>query len=90
MLWSPIASSIIKLAKQLFHLETNNGEDLLYCIDLFDRNEITKKADAIISKPAKLEKMEEKDWGKLRKTLGTTRWHTDISIFNHIPNECLK
>ena len=63
-------------------------EDLLYCKDLFDPIEFVTSPDGSISKPSKLDKMEVKDWEKLkRKTLGTIRKWVDISIFNHVSQE---
>lgn len=44
---------------QLFHLETDDG-GFLYCKDLFDPIETTKKVDGTISKPTILKKMRKK------------------------------
>lgn len=63
-------------------------EDLLYCKDLFDPLEVTKNADGTKSLPSKPEKMEDREWEKLKKrTLGTIRQWVDISIFNHVSQE---
>ena len=63
-------------------------EDLLYCKDLFDQIEFVINPDGSISKPSKPDKVEVKDWEKLkRKTLGTITQWVDISIFNHVSQE---
>lgn len=63
-------------------------EDLLYCKDLYDRNQIVTNVDGSITKPTKPEKMEGKDWAKLkRKTLETIRQWVEISILNHESQE---
>ena len=76
---------MVKLTSINYSIWRPMMEDLLYCKDLYDPIETTTKADGTISKPERPEKMEEKDWGKLkRKTLGTIRQWVDISIFNHV------
>lgn len=63
-------------------------EDLLFCKDLYDPIETVTNSDGSVTKPSKPDKMDEKDWVKLkRKTLGTIRQWVDISIFNHVSQE---
>ena len=63
-------------------------EDLLYCKDLYDPLDSVTSSDGSVSKPSKPDKMDDKEWAKLkRKTLGTIRQWVDISIFNHVSQE---
>ena len=63
-------------------------EDMLFCKDLYDPLETVTNSDGSVIKPSKPDKMDEKDWVKLkRKTLGTIRQWVDISIFNHVSQE---
>ena len=63
-------------------------EDLC-CRDLFDPIDVTTCCDdGAKAKTTKPQKMDEKDWVKLkRKTLGTIRQWIDISIFNYVSKE---
>ena len=63
-------------------------EDMLFCKDLYDPLETVTNSDCSVIKPSNPNKMDEKDWVKLkRKTLGTIRQWVDISIFNHVSQE---
>ena len=56
-------------------------EDLLYCRDLFDPIETITNLDDSVTEPKKPEKMDDKEWDKLkRKTLGTIRQWVVISL----------
>lgn len=63
-------------------------EDLLYCEDFYDLIETVTNSDGSVSKSCKPNKMEEKEWIKLkRKALGTIKQLVDSNIFNHVSQE---
>ena len=81
-------SSMVKLTSTNYSIWRPMIEDLLYCRDLFDPIETITNSDGSVTEPKKPEKMEDKEWDKLkRKTLGTIRQWVDISIFNHVSQE---
>ncbi|KAK4340240.1 hypothetical protein RND71_041702 [Anisodus tanguticus] len=68
---SSSGSSMVKLTSTNYSIWRSMMEDLLYCRDLYEPIEPIIDGSGNISKPAKPENMEEKDWEKLkRKTLG--------------------
>lgn len=59
-------SSMVKLTSTNYSIWRPMMEDLLYCKDLYDPIETVTNSDGSVSKPSKPDKMEEKDWVKLK------------------------
>ncbi|CAH9088439.1 unnamed protein product [Cuscuta epithymum] len=82
------SNSMVKLTSTNYSIWRPMMEDMLYCKDLYDPIESVTNTDGTVSKPSKPEKMEDREWLKLkRKALGTIRQWVDISIFNHVSQE---
>ena len=66
-------SSMVKLTSTNYSIWRPMMEDFLFCKDLYDPIDLTTTEPGS-SEPAKPEKLEDKEWEKLkRKTLGTIR-----------------